>query len=361
MRKHYIDNLRWLAILLLIPYHAAQAFNSWGEPNYICFNSNRAISSIIVFFSPYFMPLLFLLAGMSTKFALQKRTYAQYAAERTKRLLVPFIFGVLTFVPIMTFLADKYNFGYNGGFFEHYKVFFTKLTDFTGADGGFSLGQFWFLLYLFVISLIAVAMIAAQKKLAPKLEINAPLWIVCLLGLPLPLLHELLSVGGKSLAEFLYIFLVGYYVFSNDKVIEKLEKFRVIFVAVGLIAGVMNVYLFLWCETKHTTLNTVTNFITEWAMVLALMGAGKKRLDFSGKISGFMSKRSFAFFSFHFIWVIVLQYLLSDVLDGSTLLLYFVPVIASYVLTFACCEIAVRIPLISFLIGSKPIKRKVPE
>ena len=84
MRKHYIDNLRWLAILLLIPYHAAQAFNSWGEPNYICFNSNRAISSIIVFFSPYFMPLLFLLAGMSTKFALKKRTYAQYAAERTK-------------------------------------------------------------------------------------------------------------------------------------------------------------------------------------------------------------------------------------------------------------------------------------
>lgn len=35
MRKHYIDNLRWITILLLIPYHAAMAWNVWGEPNYI--------------------------------------------------------------------------------------------------------------------------------------------------------------------------------------------------------------------------------------------------------------------------------------------------------------------------------------
>jgi len=61
MRKHYIDNLRWLMLLVLIPYHAAQAWNTWGEPNYIFFEGNQAIGSIIVFFSPYFMPLLFAL------------------------------------------------------------------------------------------------------------------------------------------------------------------------------------------------------------------------------------------------------------------------------------------------------------
>ena len=31
MRKWFIDNLRWIVIFLLIPYHAAQAFNVWGE------------------------------------------------------------------------------------------------------------------------------------------------------------------------------------------------------------------------------------------------------------------------------------------------------------------------------------------
>lgn len=78
MRKHYIDNLRWMDVLLLIPYHAAQSFNIWGEQNYICFSTNKVISSFIVFFSPFFMPLLFLLAGISTRFALNKRTYGQY-------------------------------------------------------------------------------------------------------------------------------------------------------------------------------------------------------------------------------------------------------------------------------------------
>lgn len=67
MRKHYIDNLRWIILFILIPYHTAQAWNTWGEPNYIFFEGNRLISSIIVFFSPYFMPLLFVLAGITIR------------------------------------------------------------------------------------------------------------------------------------------------------------------------------------------------------------------------------------------------------------------------------------------------------
>lgn len=359
MRKHYIDNLRWLDILLLIPYHAAQAWNVWGEPNYIIFNGNKFISSIIVFFSPYFMPLLFTLAGMSTKFALNKRTYRQYVTERAKRLLAPLIFGTLTFMPIMTFIADKFNYDYNGGFLEHYSVFFTKFTDLTGADGGFSFGHFWFLLYLFVISLFAVGIIDIQKKLIPKIKIELPFWFVCILGLPLPILSDWLSVGGKSLVEYTYIFLIGYYVFSNDEIVDKLKKYKTIFIITGLIASVLNVYLFIWSETTHTLLNTITKFTAEWFMLLALIGVGKKYLDFNGKVSSYMSKMSFPFFSFHFIWVVLLQFLVSDVLQNNIILLYAIPVILSYGLTFICCEIFIRVPLLSFFIGAKSIKKKM--
>ena len=71
------------------------AWNVWNEPNYIFFSGNKVISSIIVFLSPYFMPLLFLLAGISTKFALQKRTIKKYISERVRKLLIPFVFGTL--------------------------------------------------------------------------------------------------------------------------------------------------------------------------------------------------------------------------------------------------------------------------
>lgn len=51
---------------------------------------NRLISSIIVFFGPYFMPVLFVLSGISTKSALEKRTNKEYLIERVKRLFIPF-------------------------------------------------------------------------------------------------------------------------------------------------------------------------------------------------------------------------------------------------------------------------------
>lgn len=353
MRKHFIDNLRWLDVLLLIPYHAAQAWNVWGEPNYIFYNGNRPISSIIVFFSPYFMPLLFLLAGISTKYALNKRTYKQYIAERAKRLLVPLLFGTLFFMPIMTYIADRANYGYDSGFFKHYTVFFTKYTDLIGADGGFSIGQFWFLLYLFVISLIAVGIISVQKKITAKKFDNISFLLVFLLGVPLPLLSEILSVGGKSLAEYTYIFLIGYYVFSNDAVIEKTEKYGYITLAIGLTASVINVYLFIWSDKNYTILNTVAMYISEWVMILALIGIGKKCLDRSCRISEFMSKRSFPFFSFHFVWLVFFQYLFTDLLGKNTFMLYTIPVVLAYIFTFICCEICIRIPLLSFLTGMK--------
>ncbi len=105
MRKYYVDNIRWIVILLLVPYHAAMAWNVWGEPNYIYFESNKIISSIVVFFSPYFMPLMFFIVGISTRFALQKRTIRQYVLERAKKLLIPFIFGTVLILFLISLIA----------------------------------------------------------------------------------------------------------------------------------------------------------------------------------------------------------------------------------------------------------------
>lgn len=53
-RRYYIDNLRVCAILLLIPFHGAMAFNNWGERNYIHFMENDIFSSFIHFVWPSF-------------------------------------------------------------------------------------------------------------------------------------------------------------------------------------------------------------------------------------------------------------------------------------------------------------------
>ncbi len=358
MRKHYIDNLRWIILLILIPYHTAQAWNTWGEPNYIYFEGNRFISSIIVFFSPYFMPLLFVLAGVSTKFALQKRTNKEYLVERVKRLFVPLVFGTIVLMPIMTYLADRFNYSYSGGFVEHYAIFFTKYTDLIGADGGFSLGQFWFLLYLLIVSVIAVGVITLSKRIVLKSEITIPFWIVCLLGLPLSLLSELLSIGGKSLVEYMYLFMLGYYAFTDEKIIDKAEKNCWLLFGIGLVATILNTYLFIWADKEVVLINTVTKYVSEWIMIIALIGLAKKYLNFTGNVSSYMNKRSFLFYIYHFIWVVLFQYILYGVVGEHSFVLFMGTVLLAYGATFICCEISIRIPFMCFLTGIKYSPKK---
>lgn len=353
MRKHYLDNLRWLIILILILYHAAQAWNVWNEPNYIIFEGNKIISSITVFFSPYFMPILFVLAGISTKYALQKRSVKEYFIERVKKLLIPFLFGTIVCMPVMVYIADKYNNSYGGSFFKHYAVFFTKWTDLTGADGGFSVGQFWFILYLFFISIIGVGIIESVKKITAKKECSIPFWLIFILGIPLPFLSEILSIGGKSIVEFTYLFLIGYYVFTDEKVLEKLEKFGWIFLLVGLVFTIANVYLFIWSGKDFKILNGVFNSVSEWFMIIALLGLAKRYLNFNGKISNYMKQRSFLYYTFHFVWVIVFQYLFALIWKDNTFALYVVPMLPAMIMTFVCCEICIRIPVMCFLTGAK--------
>jgi len=360
MRKYHVDSLRWMAICILNPYHVAMAWNTWGEPNYIFFGPNRVFSSIIVFFSAFLMPLLFLIAGMSTRFALAKRTPREYLSERVKRLLVPLAFGTVVFMPVLTFFADKFNNQYNGTFLEHYRVFFTKYTDLTGADGGFSFGQFWFLLYLFVISCVSLGVILVIRKLIagrtstePKPQKNLPLWAVVCMGLPLPLLSEVLSIGGKSLLEFTYLFLLGYYVFSREEVVEKLQKHCAWILGIGVLSGALNVYLFIWSGKDLAILNTCAKFIAEWFTVLGLLGFGKTRLDLRNKVTVYFSSRSFAIFSLHYLFVVLTQYVLSDPLHDRMFLLFLIPTALSCALTLLASELAIRIPPLAFLMGMK--------
>lgn len=353
VRKCYIDNLRWIMLLILIPYHTAQAWNVWGEPNYVFFEGNKLISSIIVFFSPYFMPLLFVIAGIGTRFALQKRTIKDYFIERIKRLLIPFLFGTIVLVPIMSYIGDKFNYSYSGGFIQHYNVFFTKFTDLTGADGGFSVGQFWFILYLLIISIVSVIILVPLKKVISNSKKTIPFWLVIMLGLPLPLLSEWLSIGGKSLVEYTYFFMMGYFVFADDKIQTKAEKNSWLLFGIGLVATILNVYLFIWSDEKFILFNTITKYVSEWFMVIALIGIAKRYLNFNGKISNYMRTRLYMFYTYHFVWVVLFQYLLYEIIGNHTFILFVVTILLSYFMTFVCCEISVRIPFLRFVTGTK--------
>ena len=93
MRKHYIDNLRSLCILLLFPYHTFMIYNGF-ESFYIHGDVVKPLSDFILICSPWFMPLMFVLAGISSAFSLKKRETSQYIKERILKLFIPLVFGI---------------------------------------------------------------------------------------------------------------------------------------------------------------------------------------------------------------------------------------------------------------------------
>ena len=354
-RKHYIDNLRLTCILLLIPYHAAMAWNVWGEGNYILLGQSRILSSLVVSVSPWYMTLLFLLAGISARYSLQRRSNREFVKERVRKLLLPLLAGTVTVVPVLSFIADRTNNHWRGNFLQHYPVFFTKWTDLTGYDGGFTIGHLWFLLYLFVISMISLPVISWQKKSfknTPFQHINAEA-IMLMIWLALALSR--VELGGKSIVTYLLLYLLGYFVLSEDKVIDRLQKRCFLYLLLWIVFSAANVWLFLWSGKDYGVVNLVLSYCAGGFGIMTMLSVGKNLLSRTNSFLQFLSSQSFLIYIFHFPWVVALQYGFSG-FNQSSSFIFCATILCAFpetVLTSMTGKIVGKIPFVKTLLRAR--------
>ena len=109
-RRYDIDWLRVIAIGLLLIYHIAIGFQPWGV--FIGFiQNNESLESIWIpmsMLNVWRIPLLFFVSGMGVCFAIRKRNWKQLLLERSQRILLPFVFGIFTIVPLHVLLWQHY-------------------------------------------------------------------------------------------------------------------------------------------------------------------------------------------------------------------------------------------------------------
>lgn len=349
MRKHWIDNLRNLTILLLFPVHTFMIWNDFGSRFYIWQGENKLLSTFIVLVNPWFMPILFVLAGMSARYALESRTNKEFVVQRITKLLIPFLFGVIFLVPFQTWYARKFFDNYKGGFLDNLKYFFTHLTDFSGYDGAFTPGHLWFILYLFLISMISLAVFhfIAYEKLAASVEKISVIGVLFLF-LPIWLMYYLGNFGGFSIGKNFALYLMGYYVLSNDRVTEKLQKNRKWLAGLcmfGTIVSVVVYYKFSYYGDLWV------NFIG-WISILVFLIAGNRFLDKQTGFTKYFNKASYPIYILHQSVLVVLAYyimLLSDDLPVQV----FGVCIGSFLLTVFAYELLRRIPVVRKMVGIK--------
>lgn len=351
MRKYYIDNIRTLCILLLFPCHTFMIYNNWGERFYINGSQKYLPSLFIVIAYPWWMALLFVLAGMSSYYALSKRDSKKYISERIHKLLIPLAVGLVIIIPVQSYIADIFHNGYSGSYLEHYKIFFTKFTDMTGTDGGFTPGHLWFIFYLFIISITMLPIMNKYLRLSRKLpyeKINIAmlifLFIVILVCTPI------LNIG-KSIGESLACFLLGFFILSNEKIQDKLLEYKWYILSLFLIF--MVIYIYMWQSGNDSgILFDIEYSIYLWCGILFFLTFGQIYLNKKSEISSYLSKASFSLYYFHQSILIVIGYYVIDKVNNS-LIQFLLIMLGTFILSLLCYEIFRRNKITSYLFGIK--------
>lgn len=350
-RKYYIDNLRILCILLLFPFHTMMIFNNLGEDFYVLGAPSELLTYLNIGTYAWWMTGLFVLAGMSTKYAIQHRSIKQYCKERVHKLFIPFLAGLVLVVPMQTYLADRFHNGYQGNYFEHL-IPFLKITDFSGYDGRFTPAHLWFALYLFIIAMVCVPLIAWYQTAKRKINtryLTMPVLLV--LGVPVALADSVLNIGGKSFVQFGLCFLLGYFIFSEEEVIMRLEQ-RCISLGIAwalLIISRCVIHTEGWTDSVWWG---YTYRMLAWVGILAMLGLARRFLNHNWKFTKHFVKREFSFYIFHQTIIIMMGYVILPRIHG-VYLQYLLIMLSSFVITYMIYELAKRVPVLRYLFAIK--------
>lgn len=349
MRKTYLDNLRYSIVLLVIVYHVFYMFNSLGIIRNVNISGIPQLDVVMYIVYPWFMVALFAISGMGARYALEKSNGKQYLKSRAKKILVPSIAGIFIVGWVAGWVTNQYNdmFAGNGDLIPSFVKYF--IYCFAG------IGPLWYMHELFLATLVLLLIRKLDKRdeigsLGAKTNMVALfLLALALLGSAQILNTPLIEVYRNGI--YIFMFLLGYYVFSQDKVQELLQKWTLLFLGIAVVLCVIYT-VYYWGE-NFTTMENLKSPLTNlyaWFGTLAVLGCGKKWMNKETAFTRYMRTRSFGFYVLHLPLMVLLAYVLDKVLH--------VPAgMAMYVL-LAVSEM-VLLPIVIFIISKIPIVKRL--
>lgn len=254
-RKHYIDWLRVLAFGLLFLFHSWRPFDHfpWHIKNE---EQNFIFDMLTMFTHGWRMFLIFLVSGAGTWFALRSRKKA-FVIDRIKRLIVPFIFGILLIIPPQRFYEWIMFADFSGNYLDFLIIYPSQQLD---ANMGSSLllwfghlgTHLWFLPFLFVMTLFVLPLFKkiqkGQLKFSWLKRIMQSNYGVFILVLPMILARVVLKpiypeyTDWADFFVYLFPFLYGFLFMSDPEFINIIKKKTYLFLVVGLLSSIYFLY-----------------------------------------------------------------------------------------------------------------------
>ncbi|WP_299171824.1 acyltransferase family protein [uncultured Allomuricauda sp.] len=367
IRRYDLDWLRVIVFALLIFYHVGMFFVPWGwhVKNSVLYDWLRWP---MIFLNQWRLPILFVISGMGTYYALGKRSVWKFNLERYLRLGIPLGVGMLLIVPPQVYFERLANGQFSGSFLEYYS---TIAFEGIYPEGNISWHHLWFLPYLFLFSLVLSPLLVYLRRQNSKFIEWIQKWIQKPLGLyifivPLYLLevfvepffditHALIDDWFNfsfSMVLFFYGFVL---VRSGNMFWASLQNIKKKALALGMIAFSGQVLIWLFLEdgyVVHCTeaLLKVTNI---WSWILVLFAYAAQYLNKpSGKLT-YANRAVYPFYILHQTITVAIAYYLID-MDWGLLPKSFILIAGTFGLSWLIYDLIIlRISFLHPLFGLK--------
>ena len=289
-RRHDIDWLRVVAIGLLLIYHITIIFQPWA----MLIGFIKSDESVEALWTPMTMlnvwriPLLFYVSGMGLYFAMRKRNWKQLFLERTKRILLPFTFGIMAIAPLHLLIFQKY---YNlpFGYYPHQ-------------------GHLWFLGNIFVYVLLLLPLFYYLKKqknnkIKKALSVlmsnpGAPLLISLFFVIEVSLLKpQIFVLYAQTWHGFFYGFLAFFFgfllVYSGESFWRTVLKWKWLYTGLALVLYGIRFLLF-GREAPGFLMAIESN-----CWIFGIFGFGHQYLNKPSKILSYLSQAAYPVYIIH--------------------------------------------------------------
>lgn len=358
-RQFDIDWIRVLATLAVFIYHCLMFFNPWAwhvknnvtDPTYI--------TSVSLFMSSWLMPIFFVMSGISSYYALKKRTGKVFIKERLARLGIPLLFGVMILTPPQVYMERISHGQYSGTFFQWYPHYFDGVYLDIGGTGNFAFVglHLWYLLVLLVFSIVTLPLFLKKKTTITR-ELKP--YQFYLLAIPLMVLSALVDVvrlGGWDITYYLVIFLYGYFICTKESFRKMTQKLLPINLVISIFTTVFFIYgFFSGMSSEHSIVGVLfaaVKALNCWTWVLVIFSLADRYLSFSNKWLTYGSQAAMPFYVLHQPVIVTLGFFIAD-LEWSIPVKLLLLLVVSFVIIMSIYHFIIsKVSILRVLFGIK--------
>ncbi len=374
-RLYFLDWVRIIAFFLLILYHVGMYYVSWDWHVKSVYASDK-IEALMLLTAPWRLSLLFLISGVASGFMLTKLSATTFMRQRSWRLLVPLVFGMLVIVPPQPYFEVVEKVAYAGSYGDFMQLYLQAYNGFCKDGHCLTLptwNHLWFVAYLWTYTLVlGVAVLALGKRFASLSDRAARLltgWRILVLPLLVlgitraalvlvfPETHDLVN-DWYNHAHYFFLFVLGALLCRQVAFWRGVGNLR--WLALALAAScwaALIIYYALsdatYLALKDTPVRAIMSTVRgafEWTAIVAACGFAQRLLNFDNAGRRYLADAVFPVYIVHQTLIVAMAHLikpvgLGPVIEGAIL------VVLTVCISFGIFELVRRVRWLRPLFG----------